>query len=112
MDGGLTPEELETLLEDAILLGDADAVTGLFQPGGVLVVDTEGELRGQPQVPEAPSALRRHRPGYLATPRRVVRVRDMALMLGPDVVNLANRGNDGTWRYAICVLLPCPSAEK
>ena len=29
MIGGRTPEELGTLLEDAILLGDADAVAGL-----------------------------------------------------------------------------------
>jgi hypothetical protein len=112
MDGGQTPEELETLLEDAILLGDADAVAGLFQPGGVLAVDTERELRGQTQIPEAAAALHRYRPGYLATPRRVFRVRDMALLLGPDVVNLAQRGDDGTWRYAICVLLPGPSTEK
>ncbi len=112
MDGGQTPEELETLLEDAILMGDADAVAGLFQPSGVLAVDTERELRGHSQIGEAAAALRRYRPGYLATPRRVFRVRDMALMLGPDVVNLAHRGDDGTWRYAICVLLPGPSTEK
>ena len=106
MDGGQTPEELETLLEDAVLLGDADAVAGLFQPGGVLVAGAAPPLRGRGQIREAAAALCLRRPGYLAEPRRVLQVRDVALLLGRDVVNLARRGDDGTWRYDICVLLP------
>lgn len=106
MDGGQTPEELETLLEDAILLGDADAVAGLFQPGGMLVIAGAPQLRGRMQIHEAPAALCLHRPGYLAAPRRVLQVRDVALLIGRDVVNLARRGDDGTWRYEICLLLP------
>ena len=106
MDGGQTPEELETLLEDAVLLGDADAVAGLFQPGGLLVMGRAPQLRGRGQIREAAVALRRDRHGYLAGPRRVLQVRDAALLIGRDVVNLARRGDDGTWRYDICVLLP------
>jgi uncharacterized protein (TIGR02246 family) len=106
VDGGQTPEELETLLEDAILLGDADAVAGLFQPGGMLVVRGAPQLRGRGQIRDAAVALCLRRPGYLAGPRRVFQVRDVALLLGRDVVNLARRGADGTWRYDICVLLP------
>ncbi len=115
MGGGQTPEELETLLEDAILLGDADAVAALFQPSGVLVVGGAHQLRGRGQVREAAAALCLYRPGYLGEPRRVFQVRDVALLLGRDVVNLARRGDDGTWRYEICVLLPdreeAPSAR-
>lgn len=106
MDGGQTPEELETLLEDAVLLGDADAVAGLFQPGGLLVIAGSPQLRGRGQIREAAAALCLHRPGYLAAPRRVLQVQDVALLLGRDVVNLARKGDDGTWRYDICVLLP------
>ena len=106
MDGGQTPEELETLLEDAVLLSDAGAVAGLFQPGGMLVMGGGPQLRGRGQIREAAAALCLHRPGYLAEPRRVLQVRDVALLIGPDVVNLARRGDDGTWRYEICVLLP------
>ena len=106
MDGGQTPEELETLLEDAVLLGDAGAVAGLFQPGGMLVIGGAPQLRGRGQIREAAAALCLHRPGYLAEPRRVLQVRDVALLIGRDVVNLARRGDDGTWRYEICVLLP------
>jgi hypothetical protein len=106
VDGGQTPEELETLLEDAIMLGDSDAIAGLFQPGGMLVMGGAPPLRGCGQIREAAATLCLHRPGYLAEPRRVLLVRDAALLIGRDVVNLARRGDDGTWRYDICVLLP------
>ena len=106
MDGGQTPEELETLLEDAVLLGDVGTVAGLFQPGGMLVMGAAPPLRGRGQIRAAAAALCRYRPGYLAEPRRVLQIRDVALLIGRDVVNLARRGDDGTWRYDICVLLP------
>ena len=105
MDGGQTPEELETLMEDAILLRDADAIAGLFQPGGLLAIAGTPQLRGRGQIREAVGALCLRRPGYLAEPRRVLQVRDVALLIGRDVVNLARRGDDGTWRYDICALL-------
>jgi hypothetical protein len=34
--GGRTPEELETLLEDALLMRDAAALTPLFEDASVL----------------------------------------------------------------------------
>jgi hypothetical protein len=74
VDGGQTPEELETLLEDAVLLGDADAVARLFQPGGLLVIAGAPQLSGRGQIREAAAALGLHRPGYLAAPRRVLQV--------------------------------------
>jgi len=91
-------------MEDAFLLGDADAVAGLFQPGGLLAIAGTPQLRGRGQIREAVGALCLQRPGYLAEPRRVLQVRDVALLIGRDVVNLARRGDDGTWRYEICVL--------
>jgi hypothetical protein len=45
-----------------------------------------------------------HPRGYLADPRRVFQARDSALLLGDGVINVARRGPDGSWRYAICVL--------
>ncbi|WP_343971899.1 hypothetical protein, partial [Pseudonocardia aurantiaca] len=32
----MSPEELETALEDALVLRDVDGVAGLFEPAGVL----------------------------------------------------------------------------
>lgn len=106
MDGGQTPEELETLLEDAVLLGDIGAVAELFHPGGMLVIGGAPPVRGRGPIRAAAAALCLHHPGYLAEPRRVLQLRDVALLIGPDVINLARRGDDSTWRYEICVLLP------
>ena len=35
--GAFSPEELETLLEDAVMLGDGPAAARLFERGGVIV---------------------------------------------------------------------------
>jgi hypothetical protein len=105
VDGGQTPEELETLLEDALLLGDACTVAALFHPGGMLVMGGAPPLRGRGPIRAAAAALCQHHPGYLAEPRRVLQIRDVALLIGPDVINLARQGDDRTWRYEICVLL-------
>jgi hypothetical protein len=103
--GGQTPEELETLLEDAILLGDADTIACLFEPGSLFILDeATRELRGRGEIRQAGPALRLDRRGYLAAPRRVFQARDTALLLGPGVVNVVRRSKDGTWRYAVCFL--------
>ena len=38
MAGARTPEELETLLEDAVMLHDPQALAHLFKPGAMLIV--------------------------------------------------------------------------
>ena len=53
--GARTPEELETLLEDALLLRDGPALAELFESGAVLAVNDEPERGGG--VPEAVGAL-------------------------------------------------------
>jgi hypothetical protein len=103
--GGETPEELETLLEDAFLLCDADAVARLFEDGSLLVTDEESQqVRGREAILRAASLLCRHGCGYLADPRRVFQTRDIALLIGEGVINVARRGPDGSWRFAISML--------
>ena len=49
--GARTPEELETLLEDAFVLHDPRALAQLFQPGAMLVVGGGlPEARGHRQI--------------------------------------------------------------
>lgn len=91
MPGARGPEELDTLLEDAVLLGDAAAVARLAGPGAVLVGGPGPGWRWPPDR------------GYVADPRRVVAGRDVALILGSDAVHVARRDRGG-WRFAITVL--------
>ena len=104
VSGGRTPEELETLLEDAVLMADADAAARLFEPYGLLFVEgTACELRGREGIRRAAAGwLFRH--GSLGTARRVLQAGDTALLLGADVVNVVRRREDGSWKYVICVL--------
>jgi hypothetical protein len=103
--GARTPEELETLLEDAFLLRDQHALVQLFHPGAVLVVDRGlPEARGRRQIAEAAAQLWDSQRDYLADPRRVLQVRDTALVLAGHGINVVRRGDDGSWRYAISLL--------
>lgn len=99
--GGQTPEELETLLEDALLLRDGKAVTELFDGGGVLVI---GERIWH--MREHAERLVSHDSSYLAEPRQIIQSQDIALLLGDGVINVAHRGSDASWRYRIAVIQP------
>jgi hypothetical protein len=105
MTAGQTPEELETLLEDALLMHDADALAQLFEDASVLVAgDRPQQVRRSGEIAGSAWLLWQHQHGYLASPRRVFQARDIALLVGDGVINVARRGPDGSWRYAISVL--------
>ena len=105
MTAGQTPEELETLLEDALLMRDAEALAQLFEDASVLVAGHgPQQIRGSGDIVQAAWLLWPHQRGYLASPRRVFQARDIALLVGDGVINVARRGPDGSWRYAISVL--------
>jgi ketosteroid isomerase-like protein len=106
--GARTPEELETLLEDAFVTRDAAALQAMFADGAVLVAGSpEREARGAAAIGRYATALWAHDGTYVAAPLRVVQARDTALVLGRQSINVARRGADGGWRYAIA-LLPVP----
>ena len=103
--GARTPEELETLLEDAFVLHDQQALAQLFQPGAVVVVGGElSEARGRRQIARVAARLWESQRLYVADPRRVLQARDTALVLAGSAVNVARRADDGSWRYAISLL--------
>lgn len=98
--GARTPEELEELLEDTLVLRDYEALSGLFEQGAVFAVDG------------APSPLQNAAPigaftsggsgeSYLAEPLQVIQARDLALVVTLLGANVVRRGADGCWRYAI-----------
>jgi len=100
--GGATPEELETLLEDAFVLRDAPAVADLFEPRGLLVAGLgRPAVRGAAAVGHAAAHL--WALGYVADPRAVLQVPGLALVVGARSATVARRGVDGVWRYAFAV---------
>jgi hypothetical protein len=106
-DGGRTPEELETLTEDAVVLRDGEALAHLFEDGGVLVTGAgHREARGYEAIARAASQVWDRPGGYIAGVRRVFQSHDTALILGEGAINVSRRGPDRLWRFAIAVLGP------
>jgi hypothetical protein len=103
--GARTPEELETLFEDAFVIRDAVAVRAMFADGAVLVAGSaEREARDAEAIGRCATALWADDGTYVAAPRRIVQARDTALVLGRHSINVVRRGADGAWRYAIAFL--------
>jgi hypothetical protein len=104
--GARTPEELETLLEDAFVLHDPQALADLFQPAAMLATEA-WEARGRRQIARVAAQLWGADRSYLADPRRVLQVRGIALVVSGRAINVVRRADDGSWRYAISLLEPC-----
>jgi hypothetical protein len=103
--GARTPEELETLFEDAFVVRDRSAIAALFEADAVLVAGgTPGEARGGEAITRTAVALWNGDVTYVADPQRVLQARDTALVVGPHGVSVVRRGADATWRYAIALL--------
>jgi hypothetical protein len=104
--GAQTLEELETLLEDALVLADGEAVAHLFAADGVFVAGaSQAEARGHDAITRVAERIAAPAAGsYLAQPRRILQSRDIALLLGDGVINVARRGPDRTWRFVISLL--------
>jgi hypothetical protein len=95
-----SPEELETLLEDALLLDDDGAVADLFEDRGVLVPGP-GRVRGRAHAAEV---LSPH--DFAASARSVTVVRDVAVVVGDHTVNVSCRGLDRSWRLVVAIVMP------
>ena len=103
--GARTPEELETLFEDAFVVRDRNALGELFDEGALLVTaDGRCEARGTLEIARTAATIWESNGTYLADPTRVVQSRDTALVVATGAINVMRRGRDGVWRYAIAVL--------
>ena len=100
-DGASSPEELETLLEDALLISDLDALVNLFEAGAVLTTTGDHSARNAEMIAEIALATWSGEHSYVADTRAVIQARDIALVVTGRGVNVVRRGNDGAWRYAI-----------
>jgi ketosteroid isomerase-like protein len=103
--GASSPEELESLMEDAFVTCDRGALAELFADGAVLLTEDEGaEARGDAQIAQRAASLCERGYRYLADPQRVLRSRDTTLVVARHAVNVMRRGTDGRWRFAISLL--------
>ena len=102
--GALTPEELETLLEDAFVLRDRAALAGLFETDGLIAAD--GAAARGAGIEAFVAALWERDVTYLAQPRRVLQVGNTALIVDEQSISVVRRAADARWRYAIALLNP------
>jgi hypothetical protein len=102
--GAHNPEELETLLEDAFVIQDGEALIELFENGAVLVGGDVQEARGEEEIARFAAALWDRDHTYVADPHRILQARDIALVVADGGINVARRGSDGGWRYVVALL--------
>jgi hypothetical protein len=109
--GARTPEELETLLEDTLVLRDYEALPDLFEQWAVLSVDgTPSRLHNAAPIGALGSGGSSE--SYLAEPLMVIQARDIALVVTVLGANVVRRGADGCWRYAIFHIQKEGSTER
>jgi hypothetical protein len=102
--GASTPEELESLLEDAFVMGDHEALVALFERGAVLAAGGASDARGGREIAQSTAAMCGRGYRYLADPRRVLQARDTALVVAERGLGVMRLGRDRRWRYAISLL--------
>jgi hypothetical protein len=99
--GGSTPEELEQLFEDTLVMRDGVALASLFEAGSTLAAGNERPVHGDQESARRALAFWNDERPYLADPRTVLVTRDLGLIVGEHGVNVVRRDRDGAWRYAI-----------
>lgn len=96
----VSPEELEVLLEDALLLHDDEAVSALFEDRGVLVTGP-GCTTGRAEAAKVLSER-----DFFASTCSVTLLHDIAVVVGDNTVNVSCRGPDRKWRLVVVILMP------
>ncbi|SRR5258707_12800537 len=99
--GARTPEELETLFEDTLLLRNRQTLAELFEDGALLVAGDERSARGGEEIARLALALWEGDHTYVADARYVIQARDIALVVAEQGINVVRRGRDGAWRFVI-----------
>jgi len=107
-----TPEELETLFEDALLLRDGAALSALFEDGALFVAGDESAIRDGEAITHRALAFWDGERTYIAEPKRVLQMRDLALVVAARGIAVMHRGSDDAWRYAIALLDLDVATEK
>jgi hypothetical protein len=102
--GARTPEELDTILEDAFVLRDRGASHALFEDHAVLMAAGGAEARGGEAIGKALAELWARNCTYVARTGLVLQARDTALVVSSAAVHVLRRTGGGTWRASISLL--------
>jgi hypothetical protein len=102
-----TPEELETMLEDAFLSWDRSVLRDLFEEGAVVLAQPERRpARGIEEVTSRVVGMWERGRTVVGGAGTILRTGDTALALGADALSVMRRGGDCRWRYSIFVFSP------
>ena len=108
--GAHTPEELETLFEDTLVLRDEQALAGLFEDGALLFTGDGRLAYGVEDVAQLALTIWKGEHSYVADPKQILLACNIALIVLERGINVAHRGSNGIWRYMI-VHLPFEEAS-
>ena len=98
--GAQTPEELEMLFEDSLLLRDPKSLIALFADGAALVIDGQEAVRGK-DIARLALATWNGDQAYVGHPHHVIQARNMALIISEQGINVVRRNRHGSWQYII-----------
>jgi hypothetical protein len=100
-EGARSPEELETLLEDALVIRGETDLVDLFCDGALLLAGDGRQARDSRSIVALALSIWAGDRAYVAGPARVVQARDIAVSVVDGGVNVMRRGADGIWRFVI-----------
>jgi hypothetical protein len=104
--GAITPEELEALHEDALVMRDAGSLIGIYDARMTLVAASGERSIGAEESARHALALWQGDFTYIADPLTVIQVSDLALIVSRDCISVVRRDRDRCWRYAIVRQFP------
>jgi hypothetical protein len=98
-----TPEELETLFEDALLVRDGATLDTLFEVDAIFVAGSSPAIRGREAIARRTLALWGVGQTYIADPQHILQTRTLALVVAERSIAVMRCGSDDAWRYAIAL---------
>jgi hypothetical protein len=98
--GAISPEDLETALEDAFVMRDTATLRALFVDGAVVAVGSQ-TARGPEKIIRLISSVWESGRRHVTGTTRILQVGDLALVEASDATAVLQRGRDHHWRYAI-----------
>jgi len=99
--GARSPEELEALFEDTLIMGDREALLELFETHAVLAGRDARLTHGREDIAGLVLTALDGDRSYVADLRQVIQANDIALIVSEWGINVARRARDGAWRYLI-----------